>query len=170
MRCEFCGELDAPVMRLFPHRSAGLCRKCAPVFAGILTLKNGRLGAREVMISQHAGEPRRKLLELRNHCITVFLSESLDVTALEIESKVQRTVLRWTLGGTVSEFAVDNIGTSYFNRDEMIPGKGFDYALFHQDIEVSRKNLQPRMMAAIKAFEQSPGTRAAPMPSTEPRC
>jgi hypothetical protein len=153
MRCEFCGESNAPSVRIYPHRSAGLCPGCAPVFACILTIENGESDAREVMINQHAGEPRRKLLELRDHYITAFLSDSLEIIALEIESKSPRMVILWRRHGMLAEFTVKNVGRSYFNRDEMIPGRGFDFDALRKDVAKSGANLQQRVRLALDACQ-----------------
>ena len=149
MRSEFCGELNAPSVRKEPDRNGALCPRCAPLVANILTFKNGGSHAREVMISQHAGEPRRKLLEFQNHYITTFLSDSLDVIALEIESKSPRMAVRWKQGGGTAEYLIRNEGRSYDNRDEMIPLNGFDFASLKRDLEESKRNLQERVRLAI---------------------
>jgi hypothetical protein len=150
MKCEFCGEGGADYS-LCGDRRIRACPKCDPLCSPILTLQNGRLHSREVMIGQHQNEPRRKLLELKNHVVTVFLSESLDVIALEIESRIDRRVLRWSHPDAIREFSVRNVGKSYSNRDEMTACTGFDLASLKEDVELNRNNLQPRVIRALSA-------------------
>lgn len=102
-------------------------------------------------MGQHQNGPGRKLLELKNHVVTVFLSESLAVIALEIEARRDRRVLRWSHPDEIREFAVRNVGSSYSNRDELTACKGFDLASLKEDVELSRSNLQPRVIRAFSA-------------------
>jgi hypothetical protein len=151
MKCEFCSEEDASFKSLPDDRQVRTCERCAPLCSLVLVVENNRLNAREVMIAQHQRESRRKLLELKNHFVTAFFSESLAVVTLEIESRRDKRVVRWYQSGTMKEYAVENIGRSYANRDEMIPSVGFDAQSFKTDLELSRENLQPRLIVAAEA-------------------
>lgn len=148
MKCEFCGDSGAGQLALSDGRKVRACVRCAPLCANILTFENNGQHAREVMIGQHQNEPRRKLLELKNHSVEVFLEDTLEVVALEIEARRDRRVLKWRRGGAVREFVVNNAGRSYDNRDEMIPGSGFDVASLSDDIALSENNLHPRFRLA----------------------
>ena len=159
MKCEFCSEEGAEHLALSAERKVRACVRCAPLCANILTFENNRDHAREVMIGQHQNEPRRKLLELKNHSVEVFLAESLEVVALEIESRRDRRVLKWRRDGAVREFAVNNVGRSYGNRDEMIPCAGFDVALLKGDIALSENNLHPRFRRAASACLETYATQ-----------
>jgi hypothetical protein len=150
MKCEFCGEGGADYA-LCGDRRIRACPKCAPLCSSILIIENGRLHSREVMMGQHHNEPRRKLLELKNHLVTVFLSELLDVIALEVEAQRDRRVLRWSHPDEIREFSVRNVGSSYSNRDEMTACTGFDLVALKEDVELSRNNLQPRVIRAFSA-------------------
>ena len=152
MKCEFCGAGVTVFPWFFDYGAKSVCAKCKPVCANILTIENARLNSREVMIGQHKYEPARKLLELKNHTITVFVSELLVVIALEIESRVDRKVLRWNLDGRIGRFNVRNVGSSYANRDDMIPCKDFDVDLLFEDIELSSDNLHSRVHLAISSL------------------
>jgi hypothetical protein len=148
MKCEFCGEESATYLALPPDRKVRACARCAPLCSNLFTFENNRDHAREVMIGQHQDEPRRKLLELENHDITVFLSDSLEIVALEVESKRDRRLVKWREEGFAKAFLINNVGRSYSNRDELIPCAGFDVASLKNDIEISRNNLQPRFDVA----------------------
>lgn len=151
MKCEFCSEADAAYFAGSAVWMVRACVRCTPLCANLFTFENNRDHAREVMISQHQHEPRRKLLELRQHSITVFLSDSLEVVGMEIETRRDRRMVKWRRDGFIREFLVNNVGLSYFNRDELISAPGFDVALLKSDLELSRNNLQPRFVVASTA-------------------
>ncbi len=152
MKCEFCGAGFTAIPWYFDFGTKRVCSKCKSVCAKILTREINQPNSREVMIGQHQFHPARKLLELKRHSITVFLSESLDVIAMEIESRVDQKILRWNIEGQIRNFEVRNIGSSYSNRDEMIPCLGFDVVRLFEDIELSRNNLQDRVQLAIDSL------------------
>lgn len=144
--CEFCG---APLLgSAKPPRRCPACESLALPF---LVMENPRDGAREVMIGQHAGEPRRKLLELRTHSVVVFVDEARGILALEIETKVGDRVLRWHRDKGQVEYLVHSTGKSYSSRDEMIPRLGFDREALRRDLALSRNNLRPALLAALEA-------------------
>ena len=151
MKCGFCSEADASFTSLPDGRQVRSCERCVPLCSLILVIENNRLNAREVMIAQHQSESRRKLLELRNHSVTAFFSGELAVVTLEIESRRDKRVVRWHQSGATKEYVVENLGRSYANRDEMIPSVGFDAQSFKTDLELSRANLQPRLIVAAEA-------------------
>jgi hypothetical protein len=151
MKCEFCSDDTASWVSPAGGRQVRACERCAPLCSLVLVFENDRLNAREVMIVQHQSGPRRKLLELKNHFVTAFFSDALDVVTLEIESWRDNRVVLWHQSGSMKEYAVENIGRSYDNRDEMRPLAGFDAKAFKTDLELSRENLQPRVIAAAEA-------------------
>jgi hypothetical protein len=151
MRCAFCSEEGASYFSHADGPQVRSCGRCAPLCPLILVFENNRANAREVMIGQHQNEPRRKLIELKNHFVTAFFSESLEVISMEIEARWEKRVVRWYRSGATMAYVVENIGRSYGNRDEMIPSAGFDARAFKGDIALSRENLQPRFVVAAEA-------------------
>lgn len=152
IRCEFCGKPTTNP----PPTQQRLCPSCDALSQPLLTLHHDAFEAREVMINQHAGEPRRKLLELRNHSVVVFFSDRLEITALEIEAKGDPHILRWNQKTGGAEYLVRNLGKGYGNRDELIPQSGFDYAGLHRDLTRSRVNLTPALVHAMESILDDP--------------
>lgn len=147
--CEFCGT---PLARnAKAAERSRRCTSCDTLARPFLVQENPRDGAREVMISQHSGEPRRKLLELRTHSVVVFLDDAGGILALEIETKSGDRVLRWHREKGEVEYLVHSTGRSYSSCDEMIPRLGFDRDALRRDLDASRTNLRPFILYAFAA-------------------
>jgi hypothetical protein len=122
--CRYCGApfLDAdgiPFTRLSPVPT---CQRCNELDRPIFTTQRGDgiLSFHEILIRQNAGEPRRKLVETTTLHFIVFLDDRNEITGFELSDRNDLHILTWKKGRTASYFGVNNVGTGYANRDEIV--------------------------------------------------
>jgi hypothetical protein len=154
LRCEFCGAVLPAVS--FWRRATRIvrpprCPACEALARPLFVFGAPQSGVREVMISQHSGEPARKQLEFPAHTVVVFLDARIEILGLEIETKAGDRVLRWSPRLGSGEFRVHNFGHNYDNRDELIRESGFDHARLASDIAAARHVLRPDILTALEA-------------------
>jgi hypothetical protein len=151
VRCEFCGRIANAVPASQDAARPPHCSACEALSGPLFVLGAPGVGAREVMINQHPGEPSRKQLELPAHTVVVFLNARFEILGLEIEAKNDHRLLRWGPASGPGEFRVHNVGRSYGNRDELIKESGFDRTQLERDIAAVRHVLRPGILAALVA-------------------
>ena len=151
LRCEFCGKIADADPASPDGARPPRCPACEVLAGPLFTLGGAYTDVREVMINQHPGEPARKQLELSSHTVVVFLNARFEILGLEIETKNDHRLLRWSPAAGPEEFRVRNIGRSYDNRDELIKESDFDRTHLKHDIAAVRHVLQPDILAALTA-------------------
>ena len=151
VRCEFCGKIADAAHASQDAARPPRCSACEALARPLFVFGAPGVGVREVMINQYPGEPARKQLELPAHTVVVFLDARLEILGLEIETKNDHRLLRWSPVSGPGEFRVHNVGRSYGNRDELIKESGFDRTQLERDIAAVRHVLRPGVLAALVA-------------------
>jgi hypothetical protein len=122
--CRYCGtpvpDADGtPITKTSPAPS---CPRCDALEQPIFTTQRGD-GVRsfhEILIRQNAGEPRRKLVETTTLHFIIFFDDRNEITGFELSDRNDLHILTWKRGRTASYFGVNNVGTGYANRDEIV--------------------------------------------------
>jgi hypothetical protein len=117
---------------------------------------NGVTGFREVMLGQHANEPRRKLLETRSFHFVLFLDDRDQIAGFELTDEDERHLFRWRRGRRPQFYGVQNVGKGYHNHDEVLINGAFQAGPVIAEVTRAGHNIRPEvrdvLLEGVRAY------------------